>query len=450
MTMIFIYIAIAIFIAWIWVDYFRLIDIYEKDKLIYFVITFLLGCGSVFVVYGIHYAFLDYTGFQLNGTFFNDFLYCFAGIGMVEELAKLIPFAIMLLIFRKQINEPVDYLAYISTAALGFAAVENVQYFIKDGYMAINGRSILSTVGHMFDSSIIAYGIILFKFRKYNRGIPLLFFFLAAFAHGFYDFWLVYPGIGHLLGALITILYFLFTISLFAVILNNALNNSSFFSYKKVIDSGNVSTHLIINYLIVFILQFAIHAYFDDLKIAMRLFFGSIITVGFIVLVTSLRLSRFKLIKDRWFPLKFELPFRVLQGEPYGITGTFIKIGVKGDSYNEVAVNIYYEEYFHLCPLSPRISHLEYTRLAFYEKKLFYKNDEAFILAKVYDSDIDKNSSFERMLLKPKTTGTTMYKEKFPIVAVLKIDHLEEIENNKHSFSDFKFVEWGVIMPIPE
>ena len=39
------YIIIAVFIAWIWVDYYRLIDIYENEKLNYFILTFVLGCA---------------------------------------------------------------------------------------------------------------------------------------------------------------------------------------------------------------------------------------------------------------------------------------------------------------------------------------------------------------------------------------------------------------------
>ncbi|MES2589880.1 MAG: hypothetical protein V4622_12955 [Bacteroidota bacterium] len=48
--MLFLYIFISIFIAWIWVDYFRLIDIYEKDKLKFIIPTFILGGASVYII----------------------------------------------------------------------------------------------------------------------------------------------------------------------------------------------------------------------------------------------------------------------------------------------------------------------------------------------------------------------------------------------------------------
>lgn len=155
--MIALYILIAVFIAWIWVDYYRLIDVYEKDSLKYFLITFCLGCASVFIVFGLDRFVLDHSGFDLNGHFVNDFLYSVFRIGAVEEFAKLVPFLIMYSLFKKRFNEPIDYLAFICTSALGFSAVENVLYFNNYGPYIINSRAILSTVGHMFDTALIAY-----------------------------------------------------------------------------------------------------------------------------------------------------------------------------------------------------------------------------------------------------------------------------------------------------
>ena len=126
------YIVIAIFIAWIWVDYYRLIDIYENEKLKYFILTFILGCSSVFIVLGLNKFLLDSFQFELNGEFVNDFLYCIFKIGMVEEIAKTVPFVLIFFLFKKQFNEPIDYLAFISISALGFSAAENVLYFERE------------------------------------------------------------------------------------------------------------------------------------------------------------------------------------------------------------------------------------------------------------------------------------------------------------------------------
>ncbi|MEM9053499.1 MAG: hypothetical protein AAGC47_15700, partial [Bacteroidota bacterium] len=50
--MIFLYAFVALWISWVWVDYFRLLDIYEPESLKYVLIMFMLGCCSVFVVFG--------------------------------------------------------------------------------------------------------------------------------------------------------------------------------------------------------------------------------------------------------------------------------------------------------------------------------------------------------------------------------------------------------------
>ena len=142
-----------------------------------FILTFILGGASVFFVFGLNLYFLDKIPFYLNGNIVNDFLYCFLNIGIVEELAKLIPFVFIYFLFKKEITEPMDFLIYISISALGFSAVENSIYFYKHGPDIINGRAILATVGHMFDTSLIAYGIIRFKYYPKKQSLLIIIWF---------------------------------------------------------------------------------------------------------------------------------------------------------------------------------------------------------------------------------------------------------------------------------
>ena len=46
--------------------------------------------------------------------------YAILGIGLIEELAKMIPF-VLVIIHLKSFNEPIDGLIYASFIALGFA-----------------------------------------------------------------------------------------------------------------------------------------------------------------------------------------------------------------------------------------------------------------------------------------------------------------------------------------
>ena len=65
--MIVIYGIIALFIVWLWVAYFRSIDIYDKGKLKYFILTFFLGCIAVLLVLGLDKYLLSQLNFNLNG-----------------------------------------------------------------------------------------------------------------------------------------------------------------------------------------------------------------------------------------------------------------------------------------------------------------------------------------------------------------------------------------------
>ncbi len=445
--MIFIYTLIAIFISWIWVDYFRLIDIYNKENLKYFILTFLLGALSTLLVFGINIFFFEKINFDLHGNLLNDVLYCFFGIGLVEELAKFIPFLLVYRLFKTQFNEPIDYIVFISISALGFSAAENVLYFHQYGAQVIDGRAILATVGHMFDTSLIAYGIIHYKYYDKTATYKGLwkYMLLAALSHAFYDFWLLFEDVKSF-GGIITILYFFVTISLFSIILNNALNYSSFFTYKKMINSDKVSKRLFIYYAIVFLAQFILLVIAKDTLFALQNLRGSLYLSGFVIGVSVIRLSRFKLIHNRWENLRFEFPFRVGYGLGSGISIFGLNVKVKGEAFNETFVNAYYEEFCYLSPLSRTSAYLVKARLIFIEKKVFLKHLESFYIAKIYHSN-NEDSTFDLVLLKPKTDRTTKFNEQNPIVAVLKLKDIADSENTELSVKDFAFKEWAIIKP---
>jgi RsiW-degrading membrane proteinase PrsW (M82 family) len=445
--MIFLYSIIALFIAWIWIDYFRNIDIFEKENIKFILQTFFLGGVSVFIVVGVNKLFLEDCGLHLNGKILNDFVYSTVQIGVLEEFAKLLPFVVMLVFFKAQLNEPIDYLIYICVSALGFSAVENAMYFHNYGPLLITGRAILSTVSHMFDSALVAYGLILYRFHpKYSRPWVLMgFFMLGSLSHGIYDFGLFFSG-DNIGGVFVIILYFFVTVSLFAVILNNALNNSRFFSYKKVINSSRVINSIFLYYGIVFVAQFLVLMNEENFEFAFSNFTSSFISTGFIVIVTTVRLSRFKLIKNRWHKLKLELPFSIVPGDPYGMKSNYVLVKFKGESFNEIWINEFYNEYFWLCPLTFRHSYLGSKRLAYVEKKLFFKNDLSFYLVKVFH--VQKEGEYEYYLLRAKTRGMTRARDGSPITAILKAGEHQFSDNSDLTANDFNFLEWGVMRAI--
>lgn len=226
-----------------WYHYFRRIDIFEPEKHHYLLLTLLGGalCGPVAV--GCYDA-MDYFGYFMPGTWWGDFIYCVCGIGFVEELAKLIPFLLVIGLTR-ECNESIDYIIYASMAALGFATAENIMYIDNYGSHIVLARSTISATLHMFDVSIVAYGIILARYRKwggYRRNI-VLFFMLAALAHGVFDYPLISEALpleAKMVVLPIVVLFFAW----FGLMISNALGQSCFYDEKRGAELSRLGVHL--------------------------------------------------------------------------------------------------------------------------------------------------------------------------------------------------------------
>ena len=252
-------IALAFSISLMWYKYLTWLDIFEREQLKYIVIVFLMSCSSIFLVYPMS----DFIGatfdFNLNGNFWNDWWYCVIGIGLVEEIVKIIPFLVILK-FTKQVDEPFDYILYGSVSALGFAFIENIQYLFNSNLTAVYGRAMFASVAHMFFTSIICYGMVISEHRNYrwkNYALPI-FLILAALAHGFYDFWLINPIAKNY--SLITTLFLLFSIHLWVKMKNNLINISSFFDKNIGLNNSSFKYKIILGLVAIF--NFAYIAYF--------------------------------------------------------------------------------------------------------------------------------------------------------------------------------------------
>lgn len=444
MGLILIYILIATFIAWIWVDYFRLIDIFNKDDFSHLIFIFLFGAASTLPVLALEDLNIQYIGWDMNRGFINDLLYCIFKVGMVEEIAKALPILITYKFFKNRLKEPIDILAFFSVSALGFSAAENVMYFKHGGHEIIIGRAVLSSVAHMFNTALVSYGLIRILYYHGNKKYYLLFVYLllASISHGIYDFLILFYRTS--LSILGVVFYFLLTVSVFATILNNCINNSSYFTYSLVIDSDKVSYRMFKYYGIVYLMQLSLIWYREGFLYALINNIFNLMTVGFILVITITRLSRFKLIKDRWNTIKLEMPmtYESRQGLP-GDSKYIMKI--RGESYNEVHINAYYNNFCILSPVSRHYNYLDEPKIAFIEEKLFLKNDETFYLLKVFN-DFENNLYF-KILIKPKTTGNNMSALKHPIVALLEFEDNQDLSDNNLSLSDFSFMEWAYIKP---
>lgn len=277
----------------------------------------LLSAVLIFPVW-LLYDFYEFgLGFTLNGEVLNDLLYCIFGIGVIEEIVKIIPFLIVLF-FTKKIKEPIDYIMYASLSALGFAFVENFQYFRPDSLNIMHSRALTASISHMIDTSIIAYGLVLAKFR-YNNRRPVLFFFgfflLAAVSHGFYDFWLLNDVVSSF--SIITFLYLLTSILIYASFINNALNNSTNPSANILLNTTRLSSDLAACLIGIFLFEYVCLAWIYGPTIANRELLSSILAGGYLILFLSIRLSNIDIFPGEWFRIEWFvgfLPAQIIYG----------------------------------------------------------------------------------------------------------------------------------------
>lgn len=131
------------------------------------------------------------------------FAYAMLAIGPIEELAKLLPFVIVV-IRLKAFDEPLDGIIYASFIALGYAAVENYYYLDFLTGLESAARGFAGPVVHILFASIWAHWITRARLQQESiLGPAILGFLLAAGLHGLYDFLVLrYPVSALPIGAL--------------------------------------------------------------------------------------------------------------------------------------------------------------------------------------------------------------------------------------------------------
>lgn len=294
----------ALLIMCSWIMYLRKLDIFEVEKWKHIIITVLLGMLFSFLTYPLSDFDNLIFGFKLNGGLINDFFYSVIGIGAIEEFVKIVPLLLMMR-FTKAINEPFDYIKYASLSALGFAFVENLIYFNESNLHIIHGRALTAVVSHMFDSSIIAYGIILNKYKLHkNPYLNFIFFFaLASISHGFYDFWLINKSASTF--SILTIVFLLVSMYMWNSFKNNALNHSDFYDKDKSIDSEKLQDYLLYSLAGVLLFEYIALAFKFCPSVANSGLFSSLYSGTYLIIFLSGNLSKFSITKGQWAPIKY-------------------------------------------------------------------------------------------------------------------------------------------------
>jgi RsiW-degrading membrane proteinase PrsW (M82 family) len=109
-------------------------------------------------------------------------------IGPIEEIAKLLPFLVVVLRFR-DLDEPMDGIIYASFIGLGYAAVENWQYLEFLTQLEAIARGFASPVIHILFASIWGHWVVRAHLAGGSIVTAVLFSTaIAALLHGLYDF----------------------------------------------------------------------------------------------------------------------------------------------------------------------------------------------------------------------------------------------------------------------
>jgi RsiW-degrading membrane proteinase PrsW (M82 family) len=291
----------AFLISLAWFLYLRRLDIFEPEKIRYLLIV-LLG-GMFFSMFcGVLYHTFEYRfGFGLNGGRLNDLLFCIFGIGLIEETVKIVPFLIFLK-FTDEVNESIDYIIYASISALGFAFMENLLYFQDLGLASISGRAFSAVLLHMTLTSIVAYGLFYSRYSRKDkdRSYFLVAFALACVIHGIYDYWLLchsWPVFFPILSFIILV----FCVRKYAVMINNALNQSEF-NTKRNLPLLGLTGYLVYSLSAIILMQYIIIALAFNTIVANMLFLQSILPSYILLFIILRTLGSYRIMKSAWRP----------------------------------------------------------------------------------------------------------------------------------------------------
>lgn len=423
----------SFFISFAWLFYLRSIDLFEKEKIYHVAATFVLGTLVPFIIYPLHdYVFVP-LGVKDSSDPIMSFIYYTFVVGLVEEIIKCIPLIIIIFLFRKAVNEPLDYVKYICVSALGFAFGENIEYAVIYGQYVLVGRSILSVPGHMFFSAIFIYGVIEYKHHGKNILHVFKYILLGALAHGTYDYLLEFEI--RFLGVFLNILFFFLIISVFVTILNNNMNFSPFYDPKKAIDQEKVRKNMVHFYVPIIIGVLILTSVYKDAETALSVYITLVFWKSTILYVLIVRLSRFSIFPNVKKKIKLEFPFHYKrQPDRNDFNLFFGLLTVKGETHNEAKLASLYQEEIKVVPLSLKKSYLGKTFNGIIESKIFLKESSVYVL-KVYLDETKLN--FKHFLVVPKTTGVSHTELDEPIVS---INSIETDKRNK-----LVFHEWVIL-----
>ncbi len=195
------YLPLAVIPSIIWLAFFVAQDKHKekfKNLLRIFIWGIVISAPVVFIEATFEKIFLTST----TSLALSSFLYSFVAIALVEETAKYLVVKLRAVPY-KFFNEPQDAMVYMITAALGFAAIENIVYAVNlapqiaantgvslfSAFVSLTiFRGITSTFLHAVASGAVGYFLALSIFHaKEKKKFLYSGIVLATLLHGVYN-----------------------------------------------------------------------------------------------------------------------------------------------------------------------------------------------------------------------------------------------------------------------
>lgn len=143
------------------------------------------------------------------------------GVAVIEEVFKYAAVRFTVL-KRLEFDEPVDAMIYMVTAALGFAAIENVLFLVPafeagffHGFELTTSRFLGANLLHTLSSAIVGYALarhIFTPWRRHAVGLGLL---LASLLHALFNYFIIMKDAIPAAFILVTLLLLLMAVTVF-------------------------------------------------------------------------------------------------------------------------------------------------------------------------------------------------------------------------------------------
>ena len=216
------FITLGVLPSLIWLVYFLEKD-NEPEPKIRIILVFIFGVLGALLAASVQgparealYS-LDSTALSETKLLLISFFDSFFLVAFLEEFVKLL--AVLIGVFAlgvKELDEPVDFIIYMITAGLGFAALENYIYFSRapSQMMAelVFLRFAITTLFHGMVAGILGYFLAL-SVRRIRKSIVFVGLVIVTFLHTLYNVLIELMGASEGLAYPIALLGFLFLLT---------------------------------------------------------------------------------------------------------------------------------------------------------------------------------------------------------------------------------------------